>query len=177
MVQPDDQRANARLEYDLLHRARMNWTDAMMRWRQIVLPLVAAVVSFFIVLSTEYWAVGWFIGGLILLYWRYCENEIDTQIVRFYPRILELEKGLGMTFYSRYIFNNRNTQLRDVASLSDVSSDASFNYDGLLEAATRHGKAFVGKRGHDWHNRAVLAYFVAGALGAALYYPLLLVCS
>ena len=30
-----DSQANLRLEYELIHRVRMAWSESMMRWRQI----------------------------------------------------------------------------------------------------------------------------------------------
>ncbi len=95
-----DPQSNARLEYDLIHRTRMAWSDQMMRWRHIALPLSAAIISFFILINIKLWLVGWFIGFGVLIYWRFLERHIDTQIAGFYVRIIELEKELGMRFYS-----------------------------------------------------------------------------
>ena len=167
------QDSNLRLEYELVHRTRINISDAMMRWRQISFSLCAAILSFFVLLNVRLWALGWFVGLCVLLYWRFIEKHLDTQIVNLYPRILELERQLGMQFYSRYIFNNRNRQLPEAASISEYLSNGGFNHDGLLSLAKRHGTQFVAPRGHNIHDRFVLAYCIAGVVAAIVYYGLL----
>jgi len=172
-----DSQANFRLEYDLIHRARMAWSDHMMRWRQIALPLSAAIVSFFILLNFKLWVVGWAIGLGVLVYWRLVEKDIDTQIAGFYVRIIELERELGMRFYSQYIFNNRNRQLPGAEDMQQYTQDGGFNYDGLLELAgdaEEQGLRFVGPRGHHLHRWAVIIYFIVGILAAVVYYPFFL---
>ena len=177
MSSSGDPQANLRMECELIHKARMNWTDDMMRWRRISLPLCATIVSFFIVINLELWSVGWFLGLCILLYWRRIEKHIDAQIVEFYPRILELEKELGMKFYSHYIFNNLNKQLPDAEATPEYLTDGAFNYSGLLKLTEKHGAKFVCKRGHNIHFWLVVGYFVIGVLAASVYYPLLFILN
>ncbi len=169
-----DPQANSRLEYDLIHRVRMAWSDSMMRWRHIAFPLSAAIVSFFILLDVKLWLVGWFIGLGVLIYWRLQEKHLDTQIVGLYVRIIELEKELGMRFYSHYIFNNRNRGLPNAENMQQYMQDGSFNYDGLLQLAEEHELRFVGPRGHNIHFWVVMTYVIAGVLAAIVYYPFLL---
>ena len=165
-----NQRSNLRLEYELIHKIRINWSDAMMRWRQISLPLCATIVSFFVLLNVKLWLLGWFLGLCVLLYWRFIEKHIDTQIVEFYPRILELERQLGMEFYSHYIFNNLNRRLPKAASISEYLPDGTFNHDGLLSLAREHGTKFVGRRGYNVHFWLVVGYSIAGVVAAIIYY-------
>ena len=126
---------NPRLEYELIHKARMHWSDHMMRWRQIVLPLCAAIISFFILVQPHLWWIGWFLGLFILLYWRAIERLIDIQIRGFYLRILELEKELSMTFYSHYTFSNLNPRYPNANTIREYLDDGSFNYDELINLA------------------------------------------
>jgi len=174
MSSVENQQSNLRLEYELIHKIRMNWSDAMMRWRQISIPLCATIVSFFVLLNVKLWLLGWFVGLCILLYWRFIEKHIDTQIVGFYPRILELEKELGMNFYSHYIFNNLNRRFPKAKSILEYLPDGTFNHSGLLELAREHGSEFVGRRGHSVHFWLVVGYSITGVLAAIVYYPLLL---
>ena len=54
----NDETANPRLEYDLIHRTRMNWTDVMVRWRNIVIPL-----SFSLIPISGIWNGNWYVVG------------------------------------------------------------------------------------------------------------------
>ena len=169
-----DSQANLRLEYELIHRVRMAWSESMMRWRQIALPLSAAIVSFFILFNVKIWVAGWIIGLVVLCYWRFIERHTDAQIAGFYVRIIELEKELGMRFYSQYIFNNRNRRLPNAENMQQNIQDGSFNYDGLLQLAREHGLRFVGPRGHNIHTWLICIYIILGILAAGIYYGCLI---
>lgn len=176
MGSSDDIQVNHRLEYELIHKARISFSDAMIRWRQITLPLSAAIFSFFAGLRIDYWWVGWIVSMLLLIDWRYTERHIDQQIVGFYPRILQLEKELGMTFYSDYIFNNLNKNLCEAKRLQKYLPDGSFNHKELIELAKSHPRNFIGPRGHDILNRSVYVYFILGILACAIYFPIHYLC-
>ena len=150
----------------------MNWSDHLMRWRQVVFPLCAVILSFFIALKPMLWAVGWFISLLILLYWRRIERHIDEQIVSSYPRIIQLERNLGMTFYSHYIYTNRNARLPDSQDMPEFLNDGTFNYQGvldLIESAHELRRPFVNPRGHEFHFWLVAGYAILGSLALIVW--------
>jgi hypothetical protein len=172
----DDSQTNLRLEYELIHKTRIAWSDIMMRWRQIVFPLVVSIISFFILFNIKFWLVGWLLGIGILIYWRLLEKHIDTQIIGFYSRLVEIEKSLEISFYSLYIFNNLNQDIPEVKNLL-FKVDGKVNYDGLLKLANEYRTNFVGNRSHELHNWVFWIYFSLGSFGAIIYYPLLLIFS
>ena len=165
----NDPQANHRLEYELAHRVCMNWSDSIMRWRQISIPLAVAIIAFFLVLDIKLWFFGWILGLLLLLYWWYIERRIDEQIVALYTRIIELEKEIGAGFYSQYIFNNLNRQLPEVEGMEEYLDDGTFNYDGLLQLANDYGRIFIDPRGQNIQLWIVSVYAALGIIAGIIH--------
>jgi len=101
------------LEYRTLQERRMALHTQMNAWDQICLPLSMAIFSGF---SSAVWYIfdfdnclaavgsGAGIAFLLLVFWRRNVHIADAAIVELYPRILELEKELGLEFNLRYVF-------------------------------------------------------------------------
>jgi hypothetical protein len=101
MVSYDNQQQNLRLEYELIHKTRMDWVSNMMIWRTITIPLSLTLIGLLASLNREpnLWFVGWLLGILLLFFWRAMESHIELQIRGLYTRIITLEQQLGITFF------------------------------------------------------------------------------
>ena len=164
MAADQQRQVNERLEYDLIHRVRMDWNNYMMRWRNIAVPLALTLIGIMAGLSDSekpnLWFIGWFLGILLLFYWRFIERHIDMNICGLYRRIVTLEQQLGMTFYSHYLWlslRNRGHVPQD--------KDGNFNYQGIISNLKS-----IGSRGHLLHNVFLTIYYV---LGVITFYSLL----
>ena len=166
--QPVDHEANLRTEYECIHNTRFNITRIMIGWRNILIGGAVALVPISAFASGKFgWWVGWWIGwgfGLVLpLVWLHIDKRIDRDIVRLYPRLLELEQRLGMRFYSTYIIHNLNESISNARELKrDLLCNNVINYDLLMELVRKNPEDFVGTRGRLINRLIVVAYSVVG---------------
>ena len=162
-----------------------------MTWEQLILPLGAGIVAFFVTQSRSHagWdfpllLVGWALFSLVMAIWRLVTHLIDEQIVALYPDMLRLEQKDGTReTQTRYYFNNLSGRAKDCLGkqLSDPCRVSKYenlkekarnkgknHYDLLLEVWTKYGRYSVTGRGHLILDSAVLA-LIAGFLVAVLW--------
>ncbi|MEA1893981.1 MAG: hypothetical protein U9N36_02015 [Euryarchaeota archaeon] len=117
-------------EYEEIQKLRQLWSRAIMTWNQIMIPLCAAIITFFVTQLLKFKEIGWgfqfLLFGWILftaliIYWRFLVHHIDHNIVGMYPRILELEKEKGMETQADYYFRDLNKKSKKkLADIMDV---------------------------------------------------------
>ena len=144
---------NQRLEYQLIQKERINMGDSMMVWRTVVIPLSVTLVGVLTGFSNQLWVIGWFLGMLLLIYWRFMERHIDEQIKELYPRIVTLECQLNMTFFSHYIWHNLKKETR----VPEFLNNGIYNYKGINDNIDK-----IGSRGHVFNDWFLLIYYLLG---------------
>lgn len=104
-------------EYEEIQKLRQLWSGAIMTWNQIMIPLCAAIIAFFVTqlpefkkigLGFQFLLFGWILLTTIIIYYRLLVHHIDFNIVGMYPRMLELEKEKGMEIQADYYYRNLN---------------------------------------------------------------------
>ncbi len=95
-------------EYEEIQKLRQLWSRAIMTWNQIMIPLCAAIITFFVTQLREFHFLlfGWALLTAIVIYWRLSVYQIDHNIVGMYRRMLELEKENGMEIQADYYFRH-----------------------------------------------------------------------
>ena len=92
-------------EYKLIQELRELWSQAIMDWLRLMVPIGAVLFGLFSYIGyldelrklSLVWLLpilGWGIFVTVLVTWRIVVCHIDKQIVGMYPRMLELEQGL-----------------------------------------------------------------------------------
>jgi len=117
-------------EYEHIQGLRKTWSELIMDWLRIMIPVGAAFDGLFSYFgktnnlhhSWVFPIVGWLLFVIPLITWRVVVHYIDRQIVDLYPRMLELEqqmppqKELPMQppwhTHATYYFNNLTQQAR-----------------------------------------------------------------
>lgn len=128
------------VEYQEIQHLRDFWSRGMATREQIFIPLGAVIVSFFWTFyltspnnSTRIYfpIIGWVLFFAIMSYWRYLSDHVDQQIVGMYPRMLELEKDLGMEVQGSYYFGNLNRESKNYLAkeLGNVTDTVVNNWD------------------------------------------------
>lgn len=116
-------------EYQHIQELRKLWSGAIMDWVRVGIPVGGALFGFFSYLpylqqirdfhcSWLLPLLGWLIFVIPMILWRVVAHHIDLQIVRMYPRMLELERELGWVTHATYYYNNLRRQARE--SLEDM---------------------------------------------------------
>lgn len=166
-------------EYEQIQRLRELWSKSIMTWAQVVLPLSAAIVAFFVTQarSKTGWdfpllIIGWALFSLVMVYWRCVVHHIDEQIVALYPDMLRLDKTQGWETQTRYYYNNLSKRAKEhlwgkllgqtgVAPTYDTFKEKANekkeeHYKLLHEVWSKYGFHSVGSRGHAPQDIAVL---------------------
>ena len=167
-------------EFEQLQRLRELWSRSIETWGQIVIPLGAAIVAYFLTLAADHcWDpcllfVGWVVLAFCLAFWRLNVRHIDRQIVGLYPAMLRLEQERRWETQTRYYFNNLRWEsllfLGQQLGLTEQDTRARLegNYEYFrIEARGHHhsllrwvwdtrGYESVGDRGHRWQNGLVI---------------------
>lgn len=178
----------AKNEYKEIQRLRELWSNALIRWTQIFIPLSFAVVSIFLTLFPTFineggkirYLVVLIIGGLLLIFflyfWRQNCHRLDKEIAALYPRLLELEQSLGFELQSSYFFNHLSYPAKNVlASLIGKNCDELNEMDyrdfkesitnnpqeKLLEVWKKYKHNSVTSRGHDSHDNFAIILSIA----------------
>lgn len=108
-------------EIESLTSLRTNWTGGMGLYNQIFIPLVIVVITIMFA-NIGYFSnrdFGFYfllIGGLFIILimsvWRAICLHVDRQIVKLYPRWLELEEIAGYELFTSYFYNNLSKEGR-----------------------------------------------------------------
>ena len=170
-------------EYEQVQRTREMWSRSIMIWGQVLIPLCAAIIAFFVSIAAaggfdssdfSFLIVGWAVFSICMFYWRWVVHHIDKQIVGLYPIMLRMEKEKEWDIHMRYYFNNLTNvsrkYLRHALGLEQVPRD----YDdfvvevkhggkdqyGLLSAIWRQYGPYSVDRGHRKQNSGVVILIV-----------------
>jgi len=182
-------------EYEQLHRLRELWSRAIMTWDQIFIPLGAAIIAFFVTQLPDFanrgWAtpflfIGWALFSLCMIYWRWVVHQIDKQIVRMYPRMLELEKERKMETQTAYYYRNLNKKSikylantlriqlenQDFREFKKKVAQKGDPHDFLLNVWDNFLQNSVTSRGHSFQDGVVgiliVVFLIAIILGSKL---------
>ena len=104
-----EQNDKLKIEYDTIQKHRLNLTQIMIVWRSITLGAVVALPPFALYgeMTTpedvNFYLPIWLLGFVLLVLWLILEIRLDKQIVELYPKIIKLEKQLGISHYTEYI--------------------------------------------------------------------------
>ncbi len=177
-------------EYKQIQELRKLWSQAIMDWMRIIVPLGTALFGFFSYIGyldelrgrPFVWVlpiVGWIIFVAVMVTWRVAVYHMDKQIVRMYPRMLELEQRLKwVTHVSYYYYNLHKRARRFLAqnlNMKDIDPNkVSYRkyeaikkdkdpYSLLLEVWDKYQHKSVTSRGHGVQNGVVIAIIVAAA--------------
>lgn len=121
-------------EYKHIQELRQTWSGFIMDWLKIMVPVGAAFDGLFSYLGVRntvdpnyfcvFPVVGWLLFVIPLITWRVVVHYIDRQIVRLYPRMLELEQQMPPQIeppmqppwhtHAAYYFNNLTSQSRSL---------------------------------------------------------------
>ena len=169
-------------EYKEIQGLRALWWRSIMTWGQIFIPLGAAIISFFITQLLNFvdrgWGspfllLGWALFTFCMVYWRWVAHNIDSQIVQMYPRMLELEKSLGMETQASYYYSNLHKRAKQQIAkrigvqygelkqmkyrdfVQKISAKQINSYDLLLTVWDEFGPKSVTSRGHKLQDCAV----------------------
>ncbi len=170
-------------EYEQVQRMREMWSRSTMIWGQVLIPLGAAIIAFFVSIASaggfdgsdfSFLIVGWAVFSICMFYWRWIVYHIDKQIVGLYPIMLRMEKERKWDIHMRYYFANlanvSRKYLRHALGLEQVPRD----YDdfvvevkrggkdeyGLLSAIWRQYGTYSVDRGHRKQNSGVVILIV-----------------
>lgn len=168
-------------EYEEIQKLRQLWSHAIMTWNQIMIPLCAAIITFFVSQLPKFieksWGfsfllVGWTLFTMVVLYWRSLVHHIDFNIVGMYPRMLELEREKNMETQADYYYRNLSKKSKKYLGnklnlMSNEFKDYKFRQfkdkvrennnennpiDLLLELWDEYGWNSVNSRGHGIQN-------------------------
>lgn len=95
-----EQTDKLRLEYDAIYQNVSKITQIMIGWRTVAVSAAIALphLAKYVELTTQkefYWSFGIF-GAVLLILWLILDVYFDKGIVRFYPKIRELERQLSI---------------------------------------------------------------------------------
>ncbi len=134
-------------EYEQVQRMREMWSRSIMIWGQVLIPLGAAIIAFFVSIASaggfdssdfSFLFVGWAVFSICMFYWRWIVYHINKQIVGLYPIMLRLEKEKKWDIHLRYYFANLSNisrkYLRHTLGLENVPRD----FDDFV-AEVKHG--------------------------------------
>ena len=102
-------------EYEQTIKLRELWTRSIMIWGQVLIPLGASIIAFFVYQTAKdgfssndfsILLIGWCLLAICMFYWRWIVHHIDEQIIELYPVILKLESEKGWEINIRYFYNN-----------------------------------------------------------------------
>jgi len=102
-------------EYQEAQRLREQWSRAINTWGQVLIPLGALILAFFIAQAAYdgfsrrdfgILVIGWAVFTLCMVYWRLMVSHLDRQIVELYPIFLRIESKHNWDINTRYYFNN-----------------------------------------------------------------------
>ena len=136
-----------------------------------LIPLTAYASINFKAYGLLLWGYGITFGLLILFIWLYIDSQLDRDILKLYPRIVQLEGILGLSFYSTYIIQNlrESKKTKHIAGkINRAFKQDEIDYDGLLQLfSSSQDKPWevVGSRGRNRHWLIILAYFLLGIMG------------
>ncbi len=174
----NNQRANFRVEYECIQNQRLYLTNVMRTWRQIMIGGALALIPLTAYASINFkgyglllWGEGVTFGLIILFIWMYIDSQLDRDILQLYPKIIQLEETLGLSFYSTYIIQNLRESKRTkhiVGQINRAFKQDEIDYDGLLQLFSISQDMpweVVGSRGRNRHWLIVVAYFLLGIIG------------
>lgn len=171
-------------EYQEVQRLRELWSKAIMTWGQVLIPLGAAIIAFFVSqaapegFSTSDFCIlmiGWFVFAICMVYWRWVVHHLDEQIAELYPIFLRIEKANNWDTNTRYYFNNlagrSRRHLRHELGLESwpreyddfveaVRPKRLDHYGFLLSICREFGIHSVMDRGHKIQDIAIFAIIV-----------------
>ncbi len=146
-------------EYEQVQRIREMWSRSIMIWGQVLIPLGAAIVAFFVSIAStggfdgsdfSFLIVGWAVFSICMFYWRWIVNNINNQVVGLYPIMLRIEKEKKWDIHSRYYFGNLSNisrkYLRHALGLEQVPRD----FDDFVAEAKHGGKDVYGLLSAMW---------------------------
>ena len=126
-------------EYEEIQKLRQLWSHGIMTWNQIMIPLCAAIITFFVTQLPKFmekgWGFyfllfGWTLFTMVVLYWRSLVHHIDFNIVGMYPRMLELEKEKNMETQADYYYRNlSNKSKKYLENKFNLGSNELKNYN------------------------------------------------
>ena len=175
-------------EYEQLQKLREIWSRAIMTWGQVIIPLGASIIAFFLYLAINLDAppllfIGWLLFTFCMAYWRWIVHHIDKQIVHLYPRFISLERQLGWEIQTGYCYNNLTNSAQgflrhelglssnplDFEDFAQIAQHENHTQYGLLLAViARFGRsAFM--RGHVAQDRFVFGIIVVSLIGIVYY--------
>ncbi|MBA7564157.1 hypothetical protein ES708_05819 [subsurface metagenome] len=111
-------------EYKHIQELRELWSQNIMTWTRLIIPVGGVLFGFFSYIGQldtlrnipYIWLLP-VIGGTIfitaIVTWRVVVHHIDKQIVRMYPRMLELEEKLNWATHTRYYYYNLHKRAKE----------------------------------------------------------------
>jgi hypothetical protein len=130
-----------------------------MIWGQVLIPLGAAIVAFFVSIASaggfdgsdfSFLIVGWAVFSICMFYWRWIVYNINKQIVGLYPIMLRIEKEKKWDIHLRYYFANLSNisreYLRHTLGLEQKPKD----FDEFVAEVKHGGKDVYGLFSAIW---------------------------
>lgn len=146
-------------EYEQTIKLRELWTRSIMIWGQVLIPLGAAIIAFFVYLTARdgfssndfsTLLIGWFLFAICMFYWRWIVHHLDEQTIELYPVIIKLESEKKWETNTRYFYNHlsekskkRLTHELGMESLPNI-------YDDFVDEVSKKSKVKkVSEKGAD----------------------------
>lgn len=146
-------------EYEQVQRVREMWSRSIMIWGQVLIPLGAAIIAFFVSIAStggfdgsdfSFLIIGWAVFSLCMFYWRWIVYNINKQIVGLYPIMLRIEKEKKWDIHLRYYFGNLSNisrkDLRHTLGLEEMPRD----FDDFVAEVKHGGKDMYGLLSAIW---------------------------
>ncbi len=146
-------------EYEQVQRMREMLSRSIMIWGQVLIPLGAAIIAFFVSIASaggfdnsdfSFLIIGWAVFSLCMFYWRWIVYNINKQIVGLYPIMLRIEKEKKWDIHLRYYFANLSNisrkDLRHTLGLEEVPRD----FDDFVAEVKHGGKDVYGLLSAIW---------------------------
>jgi hypothetical protein len=149
-------------EYEQTIKLRELWTRSIMIWGQVLIPLGASIISFFIYLTAEdgfssndfdTMLIGWFLFAVCMLYWRWIVHHIDEQIIELYPVIIRLESEKRWETNTRYFYNNLSEKSKKRLTHELGLESLPRIYDDFVDEVSKKSKVRkVSEKGFDHYS-------------------------
>ncbi len=152
-------------EYEQVQRLRELWSRSITTWGQVLLPLGAAIIAFFVLLSKvgtghtnfQLLFIGWLLFTICMVYWRLVVYHIDRQIIELYPAMLRLDSTNKWDTQTRYYFNNLANRSRNYLRHQLGLEHLPDNYDDFVDGAKHQHRDHYGLllsvwRSHGWRS-------------------------
>ena len=135
-------------EYQQVQNLREMWSRFIMTWGQVLIPLGAAIVAFFVSQTAPggfdsedcgILLIGWALFAICMVYWRWVVHHLDEQIVRLYPVMLRLDRTNNWDTQTRHYYHSlakrSKRHLRHALGVESLPGE----YDDFVDEARHKG--------------------------------------